>query len=255
MNKSSPFSLEGQSALVTGSSKGIGNAIGKALQHAGAKVIFHGVEPRDSLTSPPADYISCDLMQTSSYQHLIDRAIELQPNLSLLVCNAGSNFNAPFMEMTEERWNRTMDLNLKANYFVAQNFARQMAQVKRSAAIVFTGSVNGFQTELNSSAYDISKGGIVMMVRGLATELADFDIRVNGIAPGLIYSDKTRPGIENTPGKRAHFERKILRRRIGVPEDCSGAAVFLLSPAASYITGEIIVIDGGLTVSQIGSIP
>ena len=254
MHKSSPFSLEGHSALVTGSSMGIGNAIGKAMTEAGASVVFHGLEPRDTLDSPPRHYLSCDLTAFGTPEKFIDDALALQPALSLLVCNAGSNFNAPFMDMSEERWDLTMNLNLKANYFVAQAFARKMAERQRSAAILFTGSVNGFQAELNSSAYDISKGGIVMMVRSVAMELADYDIRVNGIAPGLIYTDKTRPGIENTPGKRAHFERKILRRRIGNPEDCAGAAVFLLSSAASYITGEIIVIDGGLTVNQVGTV-
>jgi len=96
---------------------------------------------------------------------------------------------------------------------------------------------------------------VAMMVRGLAMDLSDYGFRVNGIAPGLIYTQKTRPGFDNNPGKREHFERKILLRRIGGPEDCAGAAVFLLSPAAEYITGEIIVIDGGLTVCQIGDIP
>lgn len=234
---------------------GIGHAIATTAAQAGAQVILHGMEETCENLPEGGSYISGDLTATDAASQLLDQAFALHPELSLLVCNAGSNYNAPFFEMTRERWDKTMQINLTANYFLAQEFARRLAQQERPGAIVFTGSVNGFQAELNSSAYDISKGGVVMMVRGLAMELADYKIRVNGIAPGLIYTQKTRPGIENKPGKKAHFERKILLRRIGEPEDCAGAAVFLLTGAASYITGEIIVIDGGLTISQIGDIP
>jgi len=250
-----PFSLNDQSVLITGSSTGIGHAIAQSLSDAGARVIQHGLEAHCEDPVSGSRYLQCDLSDDEAPGNLIKEAFVMDPELSLLVCNAGINLNAPFLEMSRERWNRTMDINLKANYFLIQEFARNLQKTGRPGSIVITGSVNGFQAELDSSAYDISKGGVVMMVRGLAMELADFKIRVNGIAPGLIYTDKTLPGIRNTPGKQEHFERKILLRRIGEPGDCGGAVVFLLSPAAAYITGEIIVIDGGLTVTQVGDIP
>lgn len=251
----SNFSLNNQSVLITGSSSGIGLAIAQSARQAGARVIQHGIEEQPKESVPEATYLQQKLNGLEGPESLLQSALEIDPNLSLLVCNAGVCHNAPFLEMTEERWDLTIDINLKANYFLIQQFARHLHEKGLPGAVVITASINGFQAEFTSSAYDVSKGGLVMMIRSLAMELADFDIRVNGIAPGLIYTDATRPGFAKNPGKVQHFERKILRRRIGEPEDCSGAAVFLLSPAAHYITGEIIVIDGGLTVSQIGDLP
>lgn len=248
-------SLNNQSVLVTGSSSGIGLAIARSAHQAGARVIQHGIEDQPQENIPEALYLQQELNGLEGPKALLESALEVDPELSLLVCNAGVCQNTPFLEMTEERWDLTMDINLKANYFLIQKFARHLQQKQLPGAVVITASINGFQAELTSSAYDVSKGGLVMMIRGLAVELADMDIRVNGIAPGLIYTEATQSGFAKNPGKMEHFERKILRRRIGEPEDCSGAAVFLLSPAASYITGEIIVIDGGLTVSQIGDLP
>lgn len=249
------FSFDGKTALVTGSSSGIGRAIAGALADAGADVLQHGLEQEAVEPLEDTAYRAADLTDAPSRDVLMEWAFQKSPELSLLVCNAGTIQNAPFLEMTEERWDKTMELNLKANYFLAQAFARRLVAEDRKGAILFTGSVNGFQAERRSTAYDVSKGGIAMMTRGLAMDLGDHGIRVNAIAPGLIYTNTSRPGFERNPDKREHFERKILLRRIGEPEDCAGAAVFLLSPAANYVTGEIIVIDGGLTVSQIGDMP
>jgi NAD(P)-dependent dehydrogenase (short-subunit alcohol dehydrogenase family) len=246
------ISLLGSTALVTGSSSGIGQAVAAAIQAAGAHVIRHGLEARDPDPAAGTPYIAGDLLNETGPETLLEAAFRHSPGLNLLVCNAGNCHNAPFLEMTRARWNKTIDLNLKGNYFAAQAFARRLAAEKRPGAIVVTGSVNGFQAELNSSAYDISKGGVAMMVRGLALELADFDIRVNGIAPGLIFTPKTRVGFGRNPQRQAHYENKILMKRIGEPRDCAGTVVFLLSPAAAYITGEMIVVDGGLTVAQVG---
>ena len=247
-----PFSLSGNTALITGSSSGIGNAIASAIETSGAQVIRHGIEAEPLEKDAGKPYICENLLSDGGPEQLIDTCFAQHPGLDLLVCNAGDCLNAPFLEMTRDRWDRTIDLNLKANYFAAQAFAKKLHAEKRSGAIVITGSVNGFQAEINSSAYDISKGGCAMMVKGLAMELADMNVRVNGIAPGLIFTPKTRPGFARNPGKQSHYENKILQGRIGEAEDCAGAVVFLLSRAAAYITGEMIVIDGGLTVGQIG---
>ncbi|MEO7600144.1 MAG: SDR family oxidoreductase, partial [Opitutus sp.] len=179
----------------------------------------------------------------------IRTAFAAQPELDLLVCNAGSFFDVPFLEMTGELFARTLDLNVRANYFVAQAFARELVARQRPGAIVTTSSTNGFQPEDDSSAYDISKGAMVMLTRTLAQSLAPHQIRVNGIAPGLIRTPLTA-GLGLS--KVQHYEKKILLGHLGEPDDCAGAAVFLLSPAASYITGQIIVVDGGLTLGQIG---
>ena len=243
------FSLAGKSALVTGSSQGIGHAIALAIHQEGGRVLFHGKDAAPPAMPPGSAYLGLDLLQPTAPADLVRTAFAAQPELDLLVCNAGSFFDVPFLEMTNELFARTLDLNVRANYFVAQAFARELVARKRPGAIVTTSSTNGFQPEDDSSAYDISKGAMVMMTRTLAQSLAPHQIRVNGIAPGLISTPLTS-GLSSS--KRAHYEKKILLGHLGKPEDCAGAAVFLLSPAASYITGQIIVVDGGLTLGQIG---
>ncbi|MCE2693428.1 MAG: SDR family oxidoreductase [Verrucomicrobiaceae bacterium] len=244
------FSLESHAALVTGSSQGIGLAMGKALQEAGAKVVFHGLpDAVEGLTS----YVKADLMETEGPQKLVEAAFALEPGLDTLICNAGSFFDLPLLEMTRERWDKTMQLNLTAAFFTAQAFAKRLVAEKRGGSIVLTSSTNGFQAEADSCAYDASKGALVMLTKSLAIALADHGIRVNGVAPGLIKTPLTSTLMESRDRSLLdHYEKKILLRRVGTPQDVAGATVFLCSPAASYITGEIIVIDGGLTTGQIG---
>ncbi len=245
-----PFSLAGSTALVTGSSSGIGHAIGHGLHAAGADVIFHGLEPAAPALPPGALYLSADLLDPAGPAQLVAAAFAARPGLDLLVCNAGGFWDGPFLEMDPARWQRTLDLNVRAAYFAAQAFARELVAHGRPGAIVTTCSTNGFQPEDDSTAYDISKGALVMLTRTLAQSLAAHQIRVNGIAPGLIRTPLTAGLVD--PAKRAHYEKKILLGRLGEPADCAGAVAFLLSPAARYITGQILVIDGGLTLGQIG---
>jgi NAD(P)-dependent dehydrogenase (short-subunit alcohol dehydrogenase family) len=183
----------------------------------------------------------------------VARAFELQPDLDILICNAGSFCDLPLLEMTRERWDKTMRLNLASTFFTAQAFAKRLVAARRAGSIVITSSTNGFQAEADSCAYDASKGALVMLTKSLAVSLADHDIRVNGIAPGLIKTPLTSVWMEGRNRDLIeHYEKKILLRRVGLPEDVASAAVFLCSEAAGYITGEVLVIDGGLTVGQIG---
>ena len=247
------FPLDNNAALVTGSSQGIGFATATALREAGAKVVFHGLQSRPENIPSDSSYLSHDLAQPDAPAQLIAEAFAAQPDLDTLVCNAGSFFDTPFLEMTRERWDRTLQLNLSATYFLAQEFAKRLVAAKRGGSICITTSTNGLQAEADSTAYDTSKGALVMLIRTLAVSLGDHGIRVNGIAPGLIRTPLTASWIENRADDLLeHYKRKILLRRIGTPADCAGAVVFLCSPAAGYITGEIITIDGGLTVVQIG---
>ena len=247
------FSLARSTALVTGSSQGIGLAIGNALREADAKIVFHGLQPRPENIPADSAYVQADLMQSDGPACLVAEAFAAEPNLDTLVCNAGSFFDVPFLDMTRERWDRTLQLNLTATCFIAQEFAKRLVAAKRGGSICITTSTNGIQAETDSTAYDTSKGALVMLIRSLAVSLAEHGIRVNGIAPGLIRTPLTSAWIETrTDDLLEHYKKKILLGRIGTPEDCAGAVVFLCSPAANYITGEIIVIDGGLTVHQIG---
>jgi NAD(P)-dependent dehydrogenase (short-subunit alcohol dehydrogenase family) len=241
------FSLEGHAALVTGSSQGIGLAIANQLSECGTSVVHHGLQKESTLPQ----YVHADLIDPDGAEVLMSAAFTLEPDLDLLVCNAGSFFDKPFLDMTSAEWEKTMALNLRAPFFLAQAFAKR----RRGGSIVIVASTNGFQAEADSVAYDTSKGGLVMMVRSLAASLAERGIRVNGIAPGLIRTPLTSVWME--PRKDdllKHYENKILLGRVGEASDCAGAVAFLCSEAARYITGEIITIDGGLTAVQIGKL-
>lgn len=248
------FSLTSNAALVTGSTKGIGHAIAVGLRDAGADVIFHGSKRPDNL---PADdrFLPADLFAPEAPAALVAAAFRELPGLDLLVCNAGSFFDVPFLEMDANRWERTMNLNVRATYFLVQAFARELVSRQRSGAVVIVSSTNGFQAEDDSTAYDTSKGALVMMTRSLAQSLAQYRIRVNGLAPGLIHTPLTDSWLGGKkPETRRHYEKKILLGRIGDAVDCAGTAVFLLSQASAYITGQVLVVDGGLTVGQVGRI-
>lgn len=243
-------SLQNRTALVTGSSQGIGLAIAQGIHDAGARVIYHGKEEPAPEMPAGSDWLVEDLLDPTGAERLVKAAFAAQPELDLLVCNAGGFFDVPFLQLDPDIWDRTMDLNVKANYFVAQTFARELTARGRSGSIVLTCSTNGFQSEDDSSAYDTSKGALVMMTRTLAQALAPQNIRVNGMAPGLIRT--TLNAAMRTDEIEQHYNKKILLGRLGEAEDCAGAVVFLLSDAAKYITGQILVVDGGLTVGQIG---
>lgn len=247
------FSLAPSAALVTGSTQGIGLGIALGLRAAGAAVVFHGPGARPPAVPADSAYVGGDLLETSAPAAIVAAAMDAQPDLDLLVCNAGSFFDVPFLEMETAQWDRTLNLNVRATYFVAQAFARALVARQRPGAIVVISSTNGFQSEPDSTAYDTSKGALLMLTRSLAHSLAPHRIRVNGIAPGLIHTPLTGVWLEGRqPELRQLYEKKILLGRVGEPADVAGAAVFLLSPAAGYITGQVLTVDGGLTVGQVG---
>jgi NAD(P)-dependent dehydrogenase (short-subunit alcohol dehydrogenase family) len=240
--------LSGRAALVTGSTQGIGRAIAEALREHGARVVYHGMEANVELKP----CLAMDLLQPESPTLLMEQAFAIAPELDIVVCNAGGFFDAPFLEMTPERWEKTFALNVYAAYFLVQSFARRLVAEQRGGSVILVSSTNGLQGEANSTAYDSSKGALVMMTRTLAVNLAEYSIRVNCLAPGLIRTPLTEKWLDAKADKRAHYEKNIPLGRIGLAEDCAGAAAFLASDAATYITGQVMVIDGGLTASQIG---
>jgi NAD(P)-dependent dehydrogenase (short-subunit alcohol dehydrogenase family) len=243
--------LSARAALVTGSSSGIGLAIAEALEGAGAQVIYHAHEPRPASWPAERDFVQADLIPADGPRQLVETAFARQPGLDLLVSNAGSFFDVPFLSMTLERWEKTISLNLRAAYFLIQAFAERLVREKRGGSVVVVASTNGLQAEPDSSAYDISKGGVVMLTRTLALALAEHGIRVNAIAPGLIQTPLSRAWLASRPGLEEHYRKSIPLKRIGTTSDCAGAVVYLASEAASYITGQVLVIDGGLTSQQL----
>jgi NAD(P)-dependent dehydrogenase (short-subunit alcohol dehydrogenase family) len=246
------ISLSGRCALVTGSNRGIGRGIAEGFTNAGAEVIFHGKSGRPVDLPEKVLHLNQDLSEPDAATTLIEAAFSNRPNLDILVSNAGSYFDTPFLEMTPARWRKTIDLNLESVYFLVHAFAKRLIKDRRAGAVVIVSSTNAFQSELASTAYDTSKGGLVAMTRALALELAEHQIRVNCLAPGLIRTPLTERWINDRPDRVAHYEKNIPLGRIGDPIDCAGAAVFLASDAAAYITGQVLIVDGGLTAQQIG---
>ena len=256
--------LKGHSALVTGGSKGIGKGIALSLADAGADVVIsarhadEGQATRKELRRKKvrAEFISCDLSRLEETERLVAEAFRLFPKLGILVNNAGTFCDKDFLDNTASEWDRLVNLNLRGMYFTAQAFAKRLVAQKRPGKIILVGSTNSFVAEEASSIYDTTKGGIGMMVKSLAVTLAKRRIHVNGIAPGLIYTPLTRHLKKPEFRKfRENYERTIPLGRIGEPEDCGGAVAFLASPLANYITGHLIVIDGGLISVQIGPPP
>lgn len=248
----SDFSLSGHAALVTGSSRGIGEGIALALAAAGSRLVLHGLDEApgaEALRGSP--YLRVDLLADGGIERLIAEAFQADPDLDLLVCNVGSYFDVPFLEMSRERWEKTMRLNVEPAYFIAQAFAKKLVESGRTGSIIITSSTNGLQAEFDSTAYDTSKGALVMMTRSLALSLAEYGIRVNGLAPGFIETPLTAGALKNSKGLKEALEKKIAFGRVGKPEDCGGAVVFLCSAASSYMTGQILVVDGGLTLGQL----
>lgn len=247
------FGLTGKTALVTGSSRGIGRAIADGLRACGARVVYHGHEerPADLPGSPLVHYVQADLTDPNAPARLIAAASDSDAGPEIVVSNAGGFFDVPFLEMTPERWERTMALNLRAGYFLLQAWAKRRVAVGSGGAAVIVASTNGFQAEHDSTAYDVSKGALVMLVRTLAVSLAAHHIRVNGIAPGLIRTPLTQGWIDTDAAARMHYERTIPLGHIGQSDDCVGAALFLASPLSAYVTGQILAVDGGLTALQI----
>ncbi|MCA9416963.1 MAG: SDR family oxidoreductase [Candidatus Omnitrophica bacterium] len=249
------FSLEGRHALVTGSSQGIGHSIANALCDAGATTIFHGVQDESEIEAVDHPYIQKDLLVEEGPEELLEEAFAISPTLDLLVSNAGSFFDPPFREMTKESWSKTIALNLTSPYLLVHGFGKRLIEQGRSGAVVIVASTNAVQSEKDSVAYDASKGGLAAMVRSFALDLASHGIRVNGLAPGLIKTPLTDVWMRTRPDILKHYDHTIPLGRVGKPDDCAGAAVFLCSPAAEYITGHILTIDGGLTAQQIGPPP
>lgn len=249
-----PFDLSGRSALVTGSSRGIGRGIADALREAGANVIYQSRQPPPDDLPPGVTCLRTDLAEADAPAKLMEDTFAHAPDLDILVCNAGSYFEVPFLEMTQERYAQTMDLNVRAPFFIIQRFAQQLVAEKRGGAVVIVSSTNGFHAEYESAAYDVSKGGLVMMTKTLALNLAEFGIRVNAVAPGLIRTPLTERWIDSNHEMRHHYEKQTPLGRIGNLNDCAGAAVYLVAEASSYVTGHTIVVDGGLTLPQIGKL-
>jgi NAD(P)-dependent dehydrogenase (short-subunit alcohol dehydrogenase family) len=246
---SANFSLSGQRAVVTGASRGIGAAIADALVGAGAAVALLGRDAgalsvgRDRLAARGTVVMQvADVTDTAQCQMAITRAAEQLGGLDILINNAGMEQLCDSLTVTEAIWDRILDTNLKGAFFCAQAAARQMT--RNGGCIINICSLTSEVGVPAATAYTSSKSGLAGMTRALAAEWAQHGIRVNGIGPGYFKTALTEPFYRDPVAEQALLN-KIPQRRFGRLEDLGGAAVFLCSQAAQYITGQVLYIDGG----------
>ncbi|MEO8606598.1 MAG: glucose 1-dehydrogenase [Chloroflexota bacterium] len=247
------FSLEGKTALVTGAGRGMGQAIAVALSQAGADVAI--ASRTNSELAATADEIAeigtpgkrvvsipADLSKAGSAAQLVETVLNKLEKLDILVTSSGMIVRKPALDIEEDDWNPVIDLNLKARFFLAQAAARAMKE--HGGSIIHIASLSSFFGVPNIMAYVAGNGGITAMTRAQAVEWAHYGIRVNAIAPGTIITQQTE-GLLQDPAMLESRLNKIPLNRLGKPEDVAGAAIFLASEAAAYITGHTLVVDGG----------
>lgn len=255
----SVFDLTGKRALVTGGSRGIGRALAVGLAAAGADVAI--AFRKESAAADTALQLirdqgrqawafQQDLADVAALPDFVERAWREAGPFDILVNNAGVAALEPFDRVTLETWNWTLNVNVTAPFFLTQQIALRMIARGQGGRIISISSTNGFQAEAHLAPYNVSKGALEMMTRSLAIELAACRITVNTVAPGLIRTDIGEE-FELAPGFWEYVEEHIPLGRQGAPEDCAGAVVLLAGDAGAYITGQCIVVDGGILCEQI----
>ena len=243
------FSLEGKAALVTGANTGIGQAIAVALAEAGADVALAGrSEPAETLaliaaTGRKAVNIKADLSSIEPVARVIAEAEAGLGKVDILVNNAGIIRRDDLLQFSEEDWDAVIDTNLKTLFFLSQAAAKGMA-ARGSGKIVNIASLLSFQGGIRVPSYTASKSGVAGLTKLLANEWAAKGVNVNAIAPGYIATNNTA-ALQADETRNRQIQERIPAGRWGDPSDIGGAAVFLSSPAANYIHGHVLAVDGG----------
>ncbi len=253
--------LKNKVALITGSSSGIGKGIAIGMAKEGAKLIINdnvGKKEAEEVVKiieeigSSAIAVKADVSKKKEVDNLVNIGWEKFGKIDILVSNAGIAYCTPFIEIKEEEWDRTININLKGAFLCGQAVAQKMIKNGIKGKIINVTSVNSFQSEKNRVSYDSSKGGLSALTRTMAAELGEYGINVNAIAPSVVPG--TNIDVDDNFFSNKDIVHKILDKtpvnRMGSVEDCANAAIFLASDKSGFIHGEIIVLDGGLTILQ-----
>jgi NAD(P)-dependent dehydrogenase (short-subunit alcohol dehydrogenase family) len=241
------FGLSGRVCIVTGGSQGIGEACARRFAREGAKVVIADVAdaPGQALAGElGALYVHCDVGDKAQVDALVARTIEEHGRIDVLVNNAGIFKAADFLDVTEADFDAVLRVNLKGSFLLGQAVAREMAKAGKGS-IVNMSSVNAVLAIATIASYNVSKGGINQLTRVMALALADKGIRVNAVAPGTIATELAAKAVLTSEEARARILSRTPMKRLGEPAEVADAVAWLASDAASYVTGEIVVVDGG----------
>ena len=251
------FDLQGQVAVITGSSRGIGQAIAERMAEHGAKVVIssrkqdacdavaEAINARHGAGTALA--VAANISSKSALQNLVDRTLAAYGRIDTLVCNAASNpYYGPLAGIADEQFRKILDNNIVANHWLITMAAPQMI-ARREGSIIIISSIGGLRGTPVIGAYGISKAADMQLARNLAHEFGPHNVRVNCIAPGLIRTDFAKALWDNPTALAARSASTPLRR-IGEPDEIAGAAVYLAAPASRFMTGQSLVIDGGVTI-------
>ena len=257
MPGSSLFDLSGKVAVVTGGSRGIGRAICERMAEHGAKVVVssrkldacQAVVDAIKAKGGEAVAVACNIGRKNELQALVDQAVERYGGVDILVCNAAINPHfGPAMGIPDDVFDKMMATNVKSNMWLSHMCIPHMEK-RGGGAIVIVSSIGGYRGSVNLGAYAITKAADLQLARNLAVEWGPKNIRVNCIAPGLIRTDFARALWED-PNNYRKRTRETPLKRIGEPDEIAGAAIYLASPAGSFMTGQSIVVDGGVLAGQ-----
>lgn len=244
------FDLTGKTAIVTGARKGLGFAIAEALAGAGADISAVGPLPmaelEQTITSMGRRFLftKADLSSCAKNSEIIERTVSTLGSVDILVNNAGIIRRGDMLEFTEEDWDDVISLNLRTVFFLSQAAARQMKTQGRGGKIINICSLLTFQGGIRVPSYTASKSGLGGLTKQMANDLAQFGIQVNGIAPGYMATDNTG-ALRGDPERSQEILGRIPAGRWGTSRDIMGTSVYLASAASDYVTGHILVVDGG----------
>ncbi|TCI94165.1 SDR family oxidoreductase [Tenacibaculum sp. M341] len=246
------FSLEGKTALVTGCKRGIGKAMAVALAEAGADIIgvsasleLNGSEVEKAVTATGKSFkaYQCDFGDRKALYEFIKQVKEEFPKVDILVNNAGTILRAPAVEHSDEYWDKVIEINQSAQFILSREFGKEMVK-REEGKIIFTASLLTFQGGITVPGYAASKGAVGQLTMAFANEWAGKGVNVNAIAPGYISTDNTE-ALRNNPERATSILSRIPAGRWGQPEDFAGPVVFLASKASDYMSGSVMLVDGG----------